>query len=94
MEMVLKAFDMLLAVLPGLGVCLAIYVIYVGKTKGWPAAKAMVSGWWNKAKSDLNAVKSDVANAQTQIAALETRINGEIAMLKGEVATIKAKVGA
>ena len=65
--------EIALSILPGIAVAVGLYVLYIGVTKGAPAAWSMVSGWWNKAKTDLTAVKANQAALELRISTLEQK---------------------
>jgi hypothetical protein len=79
--------DWLLWIAPGAGGAVGLYVLYVGATKGVPAAASLVKNWWSRGASDLASVKGDVAG-------LSSALSSDLAKIKTDVAAIRAKMGA
>lgn len=72
MQYVSTGWELFKAGVPLALFAVAAYVVYVAVTKGLPAAKALVVGWWNKGKV-----------TEQRLVALEEKVFGKPAPAAG-----------
>jgi hypothetical protein len=58
----------------GVGLTIAVYIIYIAMTHGVPYAWAMLKTWWTKGAADLATIKADIASLKTDVTALKAKV--------------------